>query len=71
MVSTKDTFQIQNTKRCKVKGWKMIYYVTTKNLEWLRKCKKKKQILKNNVPRDKKGHFIMIKETTCEEYITI
>lgn len=72
MLSTRDTLQIQNTNRLKVKEWKR-YAIQTKikrKLEWLYQyCTK--QTLRQKITRGKEGHFVMIIGSICQENVTI
>ena len=66
-------FRPKDTQRLKVRGWKNIFHANGKqNKAGVAILISEKIDLKiNQITRDKEGHYIMIKGSIQEEYITI
>lgn len=73
MLFIRNYFKYQDTDRLNIKEWEMVYHVNTIKKEvWV-------DILisdmidfqVNNITREKKDHFIMLKESMCQEDIIL
>ena len=66
-------FKTRETYRLKVKGWKKIFHTTgdQKKAGLAILISEKNRLKIKAVKRDKEGHYIMIKGSIQEEYITI
>ena len=69
MLSTRDyNFRAKDKHRLKVKGWKKIFYANGNR----KKADHIKVVFKTKTTtKDKEKHYIMIKESIQEEYITL